>query len=309
MPGTPQITLLLSMSVSLLLLPWASRHPTFWFGLPLLAVTPVVGQGVRPLLREAFASLLRGLRLSSNFLLPHQDDAAHVNGHGHGQGQGHHGHGHGHGHQSHGHGHGHHSHGAAGSAARKVVDPRTGPHGPAAAPPYAEPFIQPSGPYSEWRPPAERAQARAAAGDGGGGSPSGSPSGSPGASALSSRDGSFRERHGSSASQPLSPQHHHHQQQQQPHHNRPNHSHHQLHTVPSQDNLESLEEEEEAMWAAAAASLEQQQWGLPEQQPLDMSASAGQAWHMRDPRVLPREQKVQRLSSQQRSAAPGPELG
>ncbi|KIZ00975.1 hypothetical protein MNEG_6985, partial [Monoraphidium neglectum] len=146
----------MSMSVSLLLLPWAARHPTFLIGLPLLACTPVVGQGVRPLLREALAGLFKGLRLSSNWLLPHPEDA-----HAH-HGAGHHGHGHSAAAAAH-HGGAHAARGAAhhraAVAPRKAVDPRTAPHGPgaggaapfaeAAAGPYQpEPYIQPSGPYS-----------------------------------------------------------------------------------------------------------------------------------------------------------------
>ncbi|GBF95214.1 hypothetical protein Rsub_07929 [Raphidocelis subcapitata] len=308
--GSTQITLLLSLSVSLLLLPWAARHPTFLFGLPLLAVTPVVGQGVRPILREALTSLLKGLRISSGWLLPHDDPAAH------------------HGHPAHHPHHAHHGHGR-----RPVRDPRTVPHAhPLVEPsgPYSEwqppaerrasngaqggsgsggssaagPLIEPSGPYSEWRPPAER---RASSGglSGFGAAPS-----SPGGSPAASRSGSFTDRR---------PQQQQQQQQQQPQlqqqqqHHRP--------PVDPRDNLDSLEEEEEALWAAAAASLAQggaqygprgstngnggaaaaaASWDEADAAAAAVDGASAQlhARQARDPRVLSREQKVQRLGQQ-----------
>ena len=353
-PPSRQITLLLSLSVSLLLLPWAARHPTFLFGLPLLAVTPVVGQGVRPLLREALTSLLKALRVSSGWLLPHDDATAQHSHHAH---------------------HQHHRRPARDPRTVRSADshPLVEPSGPysewrpplewrasnsgsmsgggssaAGLPvepsgPYSEwrpplerrasnsgginsggssaagPLVEPSGPYSEWRPPAERRPSSGGLALPGAASSSGSP--------ASSMSGGFSDRG------PPPPQQQQ-QQQQQPHaqqHHRPHHA-----PVDPRDNLDYLEEEEEAAWAAAAASLAQ--GGAPygprgssggdgngsvaiagssaaSWDDSDVAAAAAavdgasvqaqlHAWQTRDPRVLSREEKVQRLSQQLQQEQP-----
>jgi len=68
-----KITLLLSLSVGLLMLPWASSHPAFLIAPVLLACTPVVGSGVRPLLKEACLGTLKALKISVG-LLPRPHD-------------------------------------------------------------------------------------------------------------------------------------------------------------------------------------------------------------------------------------------
>jgi hypothetical protein len=56
--------MLLGLSLTLLLLPWMSRHPEFLVIPVLLAITPVVGNGVRPVLREVAAGFLTTLKLA-----------------------------------------------------------------------------------------------------------------------------------------------------------------------------------------------------------------------------------------------------
>jgi hypothetical protein len=58
-----QIIMLLALSLTLLLLPWVSHHPEFLLAPFVLAVMPVVGNGVRPVLKEVAAGFVTTLRL------------------------------------------------------------------------------------------------------------------------------------------------------------------------------------------------------------------------------------------------------
>ncbi|KAF6257401.1 hypothetical protein COO60DRAFT_1701884 [Scenedesmus sp. NREL 46B-D3] len=98
-----RIVMLLSLSLTLMLLPWMSRHPEFLIAPLLLAITPVVGNGVRPVLKEVGSGLLTTLKLSLG-LITHHDQHQQLSG-GH-----HHNHGHHHGHHNHQQHHGHSSH-------------------------------------------------------------------------------------------------------------------------------------------------------------------------------------------------------
>lgn len=81
--------MLLSLSLTLLLLPWVSHHPEFLIAPFVLAVTPVVGNGVRPVLKEVAAGFVTTLRLMgmaawfdiTHELPPGQQQHQHSHGH------------------------------------------------------------------------------------------------------------------------------------------------------------------------------------------------------------------------------------
>lgn len=69
------------------MLPWASSHPAFLIAPVLLACTPVVGSGVRPLIKEACVGVLQALKVSVGLLPRPQshdiDHHRHARGHPH----------------------------------------------------------------------------------------------------------------------------------------------------------------------------------------------------------------------------------
>lgn len=81
--------MLLGLSLTLLLLPWVSHHPEFLIAPFVLAVTPVVGNGVRPVLKEVAAGFVTTLRLmgmAAWFDITHELPAGqqqHQHSHGH----------------------------------------------------------------------------------------------------------------------------------------------------------------------------------------------------------------------------------
>lgn len=90
LPPTAQIIMLLSLSLTLLLIPWVSHHPEFLIAPVLLACTPVVGNGVRPVLKELAAGAVTVMKLFgmaawfdiTHELPPHQHSHPHhLNGH------------------------------------------------------------------------------------------------------------------------------------------------------------------------------------------------------------------------------------
>jgi hypothetical protein len=88
--GSLKIIMLLSLSLTLLLIPWVSRHPEFLIAPVLLACTPVVGNGVRPVLKEVAAGVVTVMKLFgmaawfdiTHELPPHHHNHQHhTNGH------------------------------------------------------------------------------------------------------------------------------------------------------------------------------------------------------------------------------------